>query len=82
VIRFVATTGDGGKYGCEGDFGKEICCAAERRGTRTACSTASERKEPRRELALESALAKLDKYHLLILDDIVYLSKDQAETSL
>ena len=35
----------------------------------------------RRELALESALAKLDKYHLLILDDIVYVSKDQAETS-
>lgn len=35
----------------------------------------------RRELALESALAaKLDKYHLLILDDI-YVSKDQAETS-
>ena len=26
-------------------------------------------------------LAKLDKYHLLILDDIVYVSKDQAETS-
>ena len=35
----------------------------------------------RRELALEGALAKLDKYHLLILDDIVYVSKDQAETS-
>ena len=35
----------------------------------------------RRELALENALAKLDKYHLLILDDIVYVSKDQAETS-
>jgi DNA replication protein DnaC len=35
----------------------------------------------RRELALESALAKLDKYHLLILDDIVYVNKDQAETS-
>ena len=35
----------------------------------------------RRDLALESALAKLDKYHLLILDDIVYVSKDQAETS-
>jgi energy-coupling factor transporter ATP-binding protein EcfA2 len=35
----------------------------------------------RRELALESAVAKLDKYHLLILDDIVYVSKDQAETS-
>jgi hypothetical protein len=26
--------------------------------------------EPWRELALESAIAKLDKYHLLILDDI------------
>jgi hypothetical protein len=36
---------------------------------------------PRRELALEGALAKLDKYHLLILDDLAYVSKDQAETS-
>ena len=35
----------------------------------------------RRELTLESTLAKLDKYHLLILDDIAYVSKDQAETS-
>jgi DNA replication protein DnaC len=35
----------------------------------------------RRDLALESAIAKLDKYHLLILDDIAYASKDQAETS-
>jgi DNA replication protein DnaC len=35
----------------------------------------------RRELALESALAKLDKVHLLILDDIAYVNKDQAETS-
>ena len=35
----------------------------------------------RRELGLESAIAKLDKYHLLILDDIAYVSKDQAETS-
>jgi DNA replication protein DnaC len=35
----------------------------------------------RRELALEAALAKLDKYHLLILDDIAYVTKDQAETS-
>jgi len=35
----------------------------------------------RREFALENALAKLDKYHLLVLDDIVYVSKDQAETS-
>jgi DNA replication protein DnaC len=35
----------------------------------------------RRELALESVIAKLDKYHLLICDDIAYVSKDQAETS-
>lgn len=35
----------------------------------------------RRDLALESALAKLDKYHLLILDDLAYLTRDQAETS-
>ena len=35
----------------------------------------------RREFDLESAIAKLDKYHLLILDDIAYVSKDQAETS-
>ena len=35
----------------------------------------------RRELALESALAKLDKYHLLVLDDFAYVSRDHAETS-
>ncbi len=35
----------------------------------------------RRELTLESAIAKLDKYHLLILDDPAYVAKDQAETS-
>ena len=28
-----------------------------------------------------SAIAKLDKYHLLILDDLAYVAKDQAETS-
>jgi DNA replication protein DnaC len=35
----------------------------------------------RRELALEAAIAKLEKYHLLILDDLAYVTKDQAETS-
>jgi DNA replication protein DnaC len=35
----------------------------------------------RRELALESAIAKLDKYHVLILDDIAFVRKDQAERS-
>jgi chromosomal replication initiation ATPase DnaA len=35
----------------------------------------------RRDLALESALAKLDKYHLLILDDFAYVANDQTATS-
>ena len=35
----------------------------------------------RRELALEAAIAKLERYDLLILDDIAYVTKDQAETS-
>ena len=34
-----------------------------------------------RDLTLEAAIAKLDKYHLLILDDFAYVTKDQAETS-
>ena len=35
----------------------------------------------RRELALEAAIARLDRFDLLILDDLAYVSKDQAETS-
>jgi len=35
----------------------------------------------RRELALEATIEKLQKYHLLILDDLAYVGKDQAETS-
>lgn len=35
----------------------------------------------RRDLALEPAIAKLDKYHLLVLDDLAYVAKDRAETS-
>jgi DNA replication protein DnaC len=35
----------------------------------------------RRDLRLEAAIAKLDKCHLLILDGIAYVTKDQAETS-
>ena len=35
----------------------------------------------RQALQLEAALAKLDKYDLLILDDLSYVHKDQAETS-
>src|SRR3954465_11908472 len=36
---------------------------------------------PRRELALEAALNRLDRFDLLILDDLAYVTKDQAETS-
>jgi len=35
----------------------------------------------RKDLQLEATIAKLDKYHLLILDDLAYVTKDQAETS-
>ena len=35
----------------------------------------------RQELKLASAIEKLDKYHLLILDDLSYVQKSQAETS-
>src|SRR5271170_2483162 len=35
----------------------------------------------RRELALQSFINRLDRFHLLILDDLAYVSKDQAETS-
>ena len=35
----------------------------------------------RHELQLEAAIARLDKFDLLILDDLAYVTKDQAETS-
>lgn len=35
----------------------------------------------RQTLQLESALAKLDRFDLLMLDDLTYVTKDQAETS-
>jgi len=35
----------------------------------------------RRELGLEAPIAKLDKYRPLILDDIAYVTKDQAEAN-
>ena len=35
----------------------------------------------RRELALEAALTRLDRFDVLILDDLAYVTKDQAETS-
>src|ERR1700760_1926220 len=37
--------------------------------------------QARQALQLEAAITKLDKYHLLILEDLCYVRKDQAETS-
>lgn len=39
------------------------------------------RRELALELALESAINRLDRFDLLILDDLAYVTKDQAETS-
>ena len=36
MIRFRREAKDGDDHGDQGDFGKEVCCAVERRGTRTA----------------------------------------------
>ena len=35
----------------------------------------------RRDLGLEAAISRLDRFDLLILDDLAYVTKDQAETS-
>src|SRR5438874_9512844 len=35
----------------------------------------------RRDLALEATINRLDRFDLLILDDLAYVTKDQAETS-
>ena len=35
----------------------------------------------RQNLSLEATIEKLDKYHLIVLDDLCYVRKDQAETS-
>lgn len=35
----------------------------------------------RRELNLEAAINRLDRFDLLVLDDLAYFTKDQAETS-
>ena len=57
----------------------------KRLGYRVLCMRTSELVQrlqaARQSLALPQALAKLDRYDLLILDDISYVRKDQAETS-
>src|SRR3979490_2942667 len=60
VIRFRRNAGDGGNHGCQGDFGKEVCCSAERRGTRTALSADTERQKPGQRLLKARILLKAD----------------------
>ncbi len=51
-------------------------------GVRTDIADRAQRLQAaRRDLQLEAAINKLDKYQLLILDDIAYVTKDRAETS-
>ena len=55
-------------------------CAGDRWLARTT-DLAQRLQAARRELALEAAIRKLDKFHLLVLDDLSYVTKDHAETS-
>jgi len=52
-----------------------VCCSPARPISSSSSKTA------RQELKLASAIEKLDKYHLLVLDDLSYVQKSQAETS-
>ena len=55
---------------------------AGRRVLFTRCSDIVQRLQAaRRDMRLPQELAKLDRYDLLILDDLAYVTKDQAETS-
>src|SRR5438445_3539583 len=55
------TTGEGGNHGCEGDFGKEVCCEAERRGTRIRLETLIRKgKSPARRVLKARILLKAD----------------------
>lgn len=71
--------------GGKSHLGAAIGCALVENGWRVLFARTTDLVQrlqiARRELALESAIAKLDKYHLLILDDFAYVNKDQAETS-
>jgi DNA replication protein DnaC len=74
-----------GRVRCHGEVIVESCLAdvieAGHRVLYTRTSDLVQRLQAtRRDLVLEAALAKLDKFDLIILDDITYAHKDQAET--
>ena len=65
-------------------FAERGPCSGRSRATRVFYSRTSDLVQKlqvaRRDLVVEAALAKLDRFDLIILDDITYAHKDQAET--
>src|ERR1700692_4649290 len=75
----------GGPGGGKSHVASAIGLALIENGWRLLCARPSDLVQKlqvaRRELGLEAAIARLDRFHLLILDDLAYVSKNQAETS-
>jgi DNA replication protein DnaC len=75
----------GGPGGGKTHLASAIGLALVERGSRVLFTRTSDLVQrlqlARRELALEAAINRLDRFDLLILDDLAYVSKDQAETS-
>ena len=61
-------------------IGHAMIVAAHRVFHTRTCDLVQRLQAARRDLVLKAALAKLDKFALIILDDITYAHKDQAET--
>ena len=79
------TAGIGGPGGGKTHLASAIGLALVENGWRVLFTRTSDLVQrlqvARRELALEAAITRLDRFDLLILDDLAYVSKDQAETS-
>ena len=60
MIRFRREASDGEDHGCQGDFGKEVCCAAERRGTRATRNADKQGKSAVQRLLKARILLKAD----------------------
>ncbi len=71
--------------GGKSHLGSAIGLALVEKGWRVLFTRTSELvqklQRARRDLVLEGLIQSLDRYHLVILDDLVYVAKDQAETS-
>ena len=60
MIRFRRNTGDGDDHGCEGDFGKEVCGAAEREEREQLEALIRKGKSPAQRLLKARILLKAD----------------------